>query len=487
MTLDAYSARARPRSLACRMPVIVFCTLACSAADVTSPTAFVSRGRNLESAAEPSRGDRKRKSLQSLSQLLAAKELGERAGLGALGTSPLARSARLDRSGGEVATSTVRGRVVQLSGGSVAFLPVAILGQGAALTDAQGNFTIRNVTTPYDIATGFSNGTQISMVVYRRLRRTDPLVVADVTAFDFSAQLSGTFSGGAGYPEPPNHFSDFNLTTDAGDTGGNSVDPTTGAFSHTASWPFSPNRTGHLTAVQYAVNAAGQVNQFTGAATAEIGLVDGGSIFQPVALQPVPTTTLAGTYSYPPGYSLNRKELVIEAPAFAHIFLPDDTVDNGSFALAGPVINDRSNGVIIDAISATGSQSIVLRRNIAAGSSRLRIDVPPAPELIFPFSGSTGVDHDTLFLSTEFDRGIYFYQFDSNSGPDFVVVTDEPVAQIPDLSSLGASLAPSTAYSLSLLGIGVFEDIDGFAGPTGPLPDDLALTFTAGIDFTTAP
>jgi len=471
---------------------LVSCISACGAGDGGAPAGLDTRAQRLDALDDaPGQGSAADVSepLQLLERLLAAQALGGIGLSGSLGDAAFARTAPVDRSRGEDDTITLQGRVLQLTGGGVSFLPVAVLGQGAALTDAEGNFTIPNVTTPYDIATGFSDGTQISMVLYKGLHRSDPRLVATVTSSDFSAQLSGTVSGGAGYPEPPGHRTLLNVTTDFGNTGGPGVDPTTGAFTHLATWPVAPSTTGYLTAIQFAEDAAGHASQFTGAATAELGLVDGGSIVQPVPLQPVPTTTLAGSYTYPAGYSFGSKQALVEAPTLALLFLPDDNLDNGSFSLAAPVIGERSNAVLISAFSPTGGVSQVLRRNLAPGTSRLRIELPNALDLIFPFSGSTGIDHDTLFLTTEFERGIYFYQFFSGApgAPDFTVVTGEPVAQIPDLSSLGAALPASTIYSMAITGIGAFADVDGFAGPTGPLPSELILAASPSISFSTAP
>src|SRR5262249_9090108 len=120
---------------------------------------------------------------------------------------------------------TVSGRVLQLSGARVGHLAVAILGQGlAAKTDDFGNFTIPNVRTPYDIAASVFTVTvpyapAPSVPVSRGLRRPDPHLVVFPGDAESTAVVTGTLSGGAGFPQPAGHFAFVQIGTDGGGMG----------------------------------------------------------------------------------------------------------------------------------------------------------------------------------------------------------------------------------------------------------------------------
>lgn len=400
------------------------------------------------------------------------------------------RTGRAERAGAAAipgGTITVQGRVLQLPGAKVSFLPVAIIGQGAALADADGDFTIHNVRTPYDIVIGYSDGSNTTMVLYEGLTRPDPRLIAFV-GLDRSASVEGTVSGGPGYPLPADHDTQMSLSTDHGSGGGSGADPTTGDYNLFASWTFAASTTAHLTAVQYELDGTGLVNNFTGADAMDFPISDGAAVVMPVPLPPAMTTTIEGSYTYPAGYTFGSKGMYVESPSFGLIGLPASPVDNGLFSLNGPVIAGRSNMLGVLVSSPLDSVSYALARNVPPGTVDLELEVPEAIHTLFPFDGSTGVTHSTPFLTTDFVEGVHIFSFSSGSGPTFYVMSEDPVAHIPDLSQFAVSLPPSTPYTMSVIGIGPFADLDDFAGPTAPLPSPvLYLTGATNVDFTTAP
>ena len=223
------------------------------------------------------------------------------------------RSLVLDSSAGEAPaakiaapgeTITVSGRVLQITGASVAFLKVFILGQDAeTLTDENGNFTIPNVTTPYDVVVAFGNGTTTHAVLYKGLRRPDPRLVALVDP-EFFAVIGGTLSGGAGFPQPPLHFAFVQIGSDRGGMGVSQVFSPFGAFADSAQWGFARSTTAHLTAIQFGVDVDARRLNFTGAATAQFPISDGDVLMESVPLLPVKTARISGTYTHPAGYSV---------------------------------------------------------------------------------------------------------------------------------------------------------------------------------------
>jgi hypothetical protein len=174
---------------------------------------------------------------------------------------------------------------------------------------------------------------------------------------------------------------------------------------------------------------------------------------------------------------------------FSDLPLPPDTVDSGTFSLRTPVIPGRSTFVAVDAIAPSGALAEVARRGVAPGTTDLAIAVPEALDIVYPADRATGVDHGTIFRSTELESGIYIFQFSGGeSDPSFLVISSDPVARIPDLSALGVPLPRSAFYGLSLTAIGSFKDVNDFAGPRGPLPSpELIIVTGPDFRFTTAP
>lgn len=395
------------------------------------------------------------------------------------------RAAAAPMGGGPI---TVQGRVLQLPGSKASFLPVAIIGQGAALADANGNFTIPNVTTPYDVVIGYHDASGTSMVLYQGLTRADPRLIAFVRT-DRSAMVAGTVSGGAGYPLPPDHETMMSLSTDHGSgAGGAAADPTTGDYDLFADWTFARTTTAHLTAVQYEVDGSGLLSNATGAAAMNFPISNGAAVVMPVALPPAMTTTIEGSYTYPAGYTFGGKGMYVESPSFGLLSLPASPVDSGLFSLNAPVVAGRSSMLAILALSPLDSSTYVLARDIPPGTVDLDLEVPEAVHTLFPFDGSTGVTYTTPFMTTDFTVGVHIFSFSSASGPTYYVMSADPVAHIPDLSSFAVFLPPSTAYTMSVIGIGPFADLDDFTGPTAPLPSPLLyLSGATSINFTTAP
>ena len=133
---------------------------------------------------------------------------------------------------------------------------------------------------------------------------------------EFTATVQGTVSGGVGYPEPANHESQLAIRQKRARASRSPWTRCTGAYSQSPVWAFDESTIGHLTAVQYQMNASGLASNFTGAAGSQFPLSDGASVVVPAPPLPVATTSLSGTYTMPAGYTFRGKNLTIEAPTF---------------------------------------------------------------------------------------------------------------------------------------------------------------------------
>ena len=160
-------------------------------------------------------------------------------------------------------TITVSGKVISATQQPIASSPVVITGLPATVTDANGAFTIAGVTPPYDVTVVVS-ATKLG-ITYRGLTRSDPTLVnfLSSTPPPNSATVSGTVSGGAGFPQPATRTSAV-LLTSTETSASATPNATTGAYSLTTTWTGATTLTTVLHALQWDKNAAGMPTAFTG-------------------------------------------------------------------------------------------------------------------------------------------------------------------------------------------------------------------------------
>jgi hypothetical protein len=367
---------------------------------------------------------------------------------------------------------------------------VIVRGHDPVFADASGNFTVNDVDTPYDIFT-VQTGDNRAVVAYLGLTRANPRVFTIVQTPGFTAELTGTVSGGAGYPEPADTQTSLTIASPFTQSGLNlSADTATGDYTATPSWSFSATTTLELTALQF-TTTGGLATAFPGAATASIAAVHGDVLVQDLFLAPVSTATVSGTYTVPAGYVLDSKVLAVESSGLTLLNLPGDSVDDGTFSLMGPVIPGRSLTLQVQANFGGQSSSIALRRGITSTVAGLSIQVPAAAQILFPLEGAVDVDVGSDFFCSPFPLGVQLFTFapdNPEAGFQYFICTTDTHVTLPDLSEFGIAPAPGELYNLAIAGLGPFSDMDDFAGPNGPLPSPVMyLTNGAQVEVTIAP
>jgi hypothetical protein len=394
---------------------------------------------------------------------------------------------------GSAATLTLHGRVVSTSGDPYPNVPIWILDQsGFALTDSNGNFELAGVTAPYTLIAVDDSGQ--AATVYVRLTRPDPTIwFQTASPYPFSAKVSGLVSGGTGFPQPATHATRFEV--DLGYSGGliSAANATTGAYDAFApfSWKGPSTTPISVTAAQYAKDAAGLPTTFTAAGFLDLPAVPDGAVLTSsnIAMAPVGTTTISGTYTMPPGYVMTGMSLSVQRSPLAGLNFPDDIVDDGAFALNGPTIAGATFAVQVGAQSPDAG-SFVFRRGLAAGATGLVLPLRPGSQLIFPIDGATGVDPTTTFAYTPAQDGVHLLNvFPTGSGVTYMIVTADTVATLPDLTAIGLPLPSSADYSWFLTHFAPFADIDDFAatGPPFGTHDMIWYGGSGARTFTTGP
>ncbi|MDZ7704746.1 MAG: carboxypeptidase-like regulatory domain-containing protein [Trueperaceae bacterium] len=408
------------------------------------------------------------------------------------------------------ATVNVSGTVVDTNEQPVANTPVAILGGASTTTDASGNFSFSNVTTPYDLAVAVS-GPPNEVVVYRGLTRNDPIVLfigsAPSAGSGNTAAVQGTVSAGSGgqFPEPtPGETEVVFGSPEASATF--SVNSTTGNYPTlgltTVDW-FGPNSTmGTLHALQWTNNASGFPTDYTGYGTESITLTDGGSFSSPttdIALAGIANTNFDGTITSLPSatsgsYSLLGKDLEVNFGDQATIQVVSDPSQNNSFTYTTPDVSGATARFLVGAgAAATGSSGSLSTFTItteAIDASGVSVDLFAAPELSLPADAASGIDTSSSFEWSAFNSGVYIVNFTSPNGPDFFVITDDTQTTIPDLANIsGFNLPSGTSYDWRVLGLAPFASVDETAEPSfsgGPSNADNIRFGTSGArSFTT--
>jgi len=394
-----------------------------------------------------------------------------------------------------VVTITVTGTVVSLYSEPLPNTPVIISGLPPTTTDASGTFTISGVSTPYD-ATVVAAADKRT-IIYKGLTRPDPtLTSVDLTSIlpPYSAVVTGTVSGGTGFPQPANHTTRVAFVSEQG-SGGDIASGTTGAYNLTGRWGEQTTVAGTIHALQWEVSSNLPVTYKGYGSKDAVTLADGGSFpGQNVTLTSVPTVTLTGNVTVSSGYMLMGKVVAIVWGRFGGISVVSDLASTGAFTYATPDISGTTVLFRAIATSAMGN-STIWRVGLAPDASGVNVTIPAAPSLSLPVNAATNVDTLTVFSWTAFAQGVHLAFFDGPAGePDYYVLTQSASSTIPNLNAIGLGLPSSTAYQWSVSGIAPLVSVDEAAGPGGFYPiqtenpsRDGSLAVSTSRSFTTKP
>lgn len=394
-----------------------------------------------------------------------------------------------DSSTGSSATITVSGKVVSALLRPVANAPVVITGLPATTSDANGAFTIAGVTTPYEITVVIS-ATKLG-ITYRGLTRSDPTLVDFFSspAAPNSATITGTVSGGAGYPLPANHASSVVfVSTEA--SGGATPNSGSGAYTLNLGWDGSATINGALHALQLETNAAGMPQTFKGYATKTGVTVSAGGTFasQNLALTSITAGTISGTITVPATLTLGSKTLSLAFSSNRSMSLGSEGGTATAFTYNVPIVTGTTLTVSAMA-SGGGGLSSATQTGITVGATGVGLSLADVPQLSLPVNSASNVTTTTPFSWTAVPSAAYLILFNGPAGqPDYIIITGTANATIPDLTSLGLGLPKNLGYSWSVFLFGPHASIDAAAGANGFVPvGDAQNATSASRTFTTAP
>jgi hypothetical protein len=378
-------------------------------------------------------------------------------------------------------SATVHGIVVSTSdGGPVAGAVVAIPGAGSTTTARDGTFTLTQHTVPYDIGVGIPGSSKA--IFFESVRSTTLRLPFPFPLWtDVAAAVSGSITGGEGYPQPAYHETLVCLDTDTNWQGGPGT-PTTGSgtFSTVVFWPGRDAIPATLRGIQIVTDP------YSGAPTDYVayGQIDAlmvptaGIANQVLALDPTSASAVAGTVTVPEGYTLASKELDLGC-----LRLVRDATAGSSFSYRAPAVP----GVTLEVTAESATGSTTTGTSIAPGAGALSVVVPPAPQPSSPPDGGTLVDATTVFSWSGVPSAAYFSSFYNAASWFVVVVTPETSMTLPDWALLGAPLpkGASITWSLGSVAPQTMDEIVGRG--TLAFPPDTSRGLSASRNLTTAP
>lgn len=371
---------------------------------------------------------------------------------------------------GPGSTITVTGTVYDLHLQPRAGASVMVNDMAPVTTDAGGQFSVSGVKTPYRIVVGLASAGAAG--VYVDLTRDDPSLLVPVGFFGAVAHqgtVSGTVSGGAGYPEPANHKS--TVMFESPETAWAwFLDASTGAYQMSPQWNGPATTTGTIHALQWAFDPTTNVpTTYTGYGTrANVVLSDGGTLSgQDIALGSVTTGSLSGTVTVPDGYGLVSKTVsaVFPTSPTAVWTLFTDYTSDAAVSYVTPDLAGTSLTLEVDA-QAGDAQAVTTKTGLSAGASGIAVSVPAAPVLGGLPDGATGVSAGARLSWSRMNGAIYLVGVAPSSGSSggqpasYLIFTPDTTVDIPDLSSLGLGLAGSTTYDWVVTGIAPVASLD---------------------------
>jgi hypothetical protein len=400
----------------------------------------------------------------------------------------------------------VTGTLIDYWGHKLSAIPISI-GSAVAVTDANGAFSVPNVSRTYDVSllltTQRLGSTANYGWVFQGLTRRDPTlqiyrglpdrfgeVNLHVTNVVFP--LPSTQSLAVAFAGPDG---EFNTTLDAANTDYLSpawVGPTTSQWAaHGLLWAFAGTQnlpTGYLA-------HSARITSLNTATAGDVtfDLVHGGTT--PV----IPAGTLTGSTTRASSTSPENSVFVRFADGPA-IQVVRDTAPTGTFSYTVPTLA----GAAITVAASTGDSSyppyeLAYRDDLAAGQTNVALSVPSAPTLVGPAAGATAVTGTTAF---RWSGGAAVRILAVASVPTYdavFVVTSQSQATIPSFPAASFSLPANTAFEWYVETHGAFATVDAATGSQGML-DPLAYgrprgsrrgngtyTETEHRQFTTAP
>ena len=368
-------------------------------------------------------------------------------------------------------TITVSGFVKDIDGEPVSGVPVIIKGKAPVTTDANGAFTVSNVSKPYEARVIFS--TDQAAIVYQGLTRSDPtLIYLGTTSSYKTATISGSVPPAAGKVTKV-------FFTSGSMAWSTNADQGTGSYSLDVNWKGTANSmTGKLQVLRFTQNSSGMPVQYDAYGSEDNLTVSAGgnfpnNNFAATDLTDPPEQNISGSIVLPSSsYVLNGKTLNLFF-GDAEIYLGQEWGVGLNFSYVVPSITGATFGVDANAyLNATPTYRYTSysKRGITGGSSGITVNLASAPQLNIPAHNGSGIDTTTQFLWTKGNGGgicvILIAPSNWGTDPTFYIFTAGNSTSIPNLAPQGLGLPSNVSYNWQVVQLFPVSSIDDAASAT---------------------
>ena len=368
-------------------------------------------------------------------------------------------------------TITVSGFVKDIDGEPVSGVPVIIKGKAPVTTDANGAFTVSNVSKPYEARVIFS--TDQAAIVYQGLTRSDPtLIYLGTTSSYKTATISGSVPPAAGKVTKV-------FFTSGSMAWSTNADQGTGSYTLSVDWKGTANSmTGKLQVLRFTQNSSGMPAQYDAYGSEDNLTVSAGgnfpnNNFAATDLTDPPEQNISGSIVLPSSsYVLNGKTLNLFF-GDAEIYLGQEWGVGLNFSYVVPSITGATFGVDANAyLNATPTYRYTSysKRGITGGSSGITVNLASAPQLNIPAHNGSGIDTTTQFLWTKGNGGgicvILIAPSNWGTDPTFYIFTAGNSTSIPNLAPQGLGLPSNVSYNWQVVQLFPVSSIDDAASAT---------------------
>lgn len=369
---------------------------------------------------------------------------------------------------------------------------VEVVGHPMVTTDGSGRFTVANVARPYTVI--LIDNAQPGAYVYVGLTLPDPVLQGPrpPSPVQYDGQVSGTVTGGSGFPTPASHVTRVALgQTERRGMGTFPASAADGSFGPTTVvWGTGTSLTITAAALQWERDVADVPIAFHGFGTALVGVADGATTnVADLPMAGVSDATVSGTISTPAGYGVTSSAVEIELDDGPFFEVSMGTQPAGSFSTAAPVLSAATIQLRFRVYGPAG-ESVQLWRTVQPGTTGLALQ---SPEGVMQTDPPDGVTIDPYAVSFRADgpsgaayRAWYSPDFPA-PGPYLVLTMPDAEWMLPDLSAYGVNLAANTTYVWEVEALGPASVDDLCSGSPFTSWSSRYWSLTDEFYFTTLP
>lgn len=363
-------------------------------------------------------------------------------------------------------TITVTGRVVNSAGQPVAGALVAHRGVTLKLvdTDANGGFTFTNIAKPYSLLVGIDTQTH----VFAGLTRADPtlplLDLASVgTALTGSSTVSGTLSGGGGFPNPASTISQVVFAASDAQTlyanpakNAATLPPAAGGgYNLNAQWTGANSVSGTLYALQWLTDPASltrpTVYKGFGSRAVTLNNTTAKSA-QNIALSPVGTGNLNLAVNASSGTTVTGRGVYVNLDARSFFVLVNELTPDTNATYAVPQIPGKNLSVAVSAKHSSGGFAFLQKNGLQPGAA-VTLTVPTPPLLVSPAPDATNLSVIPSLVYTPTPNAV-----------NVLIISDGSKKTYYYNAGLSLKLSSAKKYSWAVVAIEGYTSTDAFTG-----------------------